>query len=86
MQIKVPFMKRNFHALSWLAHGISPTFFDPMVLVSGIASKSVDLMHFHDWFMVLVQQFFDPMVLDRGIVEGPRLYKRKKIIWQSIIE
>jgi len=28
-----------------------------MVLVRGIASKSVDLMHFHGWFMVLVQQF-----------------------------
>jgi len=44
-----------------------------MVLVRGIASKSVDLTHFHGWFMVLVQQFFDPMVLDRGIVEGLRL-------------
>jgi len=54
MQRKVPFMKRKVHALSWLAHGISPTVFDPMVLVCGIASKSVDLMHFHGWFMVLV--------------------------------
>ena len=44
-----------------------------MVLVCGIASKSVDLTYFHGWFMVLVQQFFDPMVLDRGIVEGLRL-------------
>ena len=42
MQRKVPFMKRKVHALSWLAHGISPTVFDPMVLVRGIASKSVD--------------------------------------------
>lgn len=55
MQRKVPFMKRKVHALSWLAHGISLTVFDPMVLVRGIASKSVDLMHFHGWFMVLVQ-------------------------------
>ena len=54
MQRKVPFMKRKVHALSWLAHGISPTVFDPMVLVHGIASKSVDVMHFHGWFMVLV--------------------------------
>jgi len=53
-QRKVPFMKRKVHALSWLAHGISPMVFDPMVLVCGIASKSVDLTHFHGWFMVLL--------------------------------
>jgi len=57
MQRKVPYMKRKVHALSWLAHGISPIVFDPMVLVRGIASKSVDLTHFHGWFMVLVRQF-----------------------------
>jgi len=50
-------MKRKVHALSWLAHGISSTFFDPMVFFRGIASKSVDLTHFHGWFMVLVRQF-----------------------------
>ena len=44
-----------------------------MVLVCGISSKSVDLVHFHGLFMVLVQQFFDPMVLDYDIVEGLRL-------------
>ena len=44
MQRKVPFMKRKVHTLSWLAHGISPIVFDPMVLVHGIASKSVDLV------------------------------------------
>jgi len=54
MHRKVPFMKRKVHTLSWLAHGIYPTVFDPMVLVRGIASKSVDLMHFHGWLMVLV--------------------------------
>jgi len=42
MQIKVPFMKIKVHTLSWLAHGINLTVFDPMVLVRGIASKSVD--------------------------------------------
>jgi len=57
MQRKVPFMQEKVHALSWLVHGISATVFDPMVLVRGIASKSVDLMHFHGWFMVLVRQF-----------------------------
>jgi len=41
MQRKVPFMKRKVHALSWLAHGISTTVFDPMVLVRGNVSKSV---------------------------------------------
>jgi len=56
MQRKVPFMKRKVHALSWLAQGISLTVFDPMVLVRGIASKGVDLTHFHGWFMVLVRQ------------------------------
>jgi len=35
------FMQRKVHALSWLAHGISPRVFDPMVLVRGIASKCV---------------------------------------------
>jgi len=35
-------MQRKVHTLSWLAHGISLTVFDPMVLVRGIASKSVD--------------------------------------------
>ena len=53
----VMYPKVFIHALSWLVHGISPTVFDPMVLVCGIASKSVDLTHFHDWYMVLVQQF-----------------------------
>jgi len=57
MKRKVPFMKRKVHALSWLAHGISLTVFDPMVLVRGIATKSVDITHFHGWFMVLVRQF-----------------------------
>ena len=42
MQRKIPFMKRKVHALSWLAQGISPIVFDPMVLVSSVASKSVD--------------------------------------------
>ena len=42
MQRKVYFMWGKVHALSWLVHGISPTVFDPMVLVRGIASKSVD--------------------------------------------
>ena len=48
------FHVEKIHALSWLVHGISPTVFDPMVLVRGIASKSVDLTHFHGWLMVLV--------------------------------
>jgi len=48
-----------------------------MVLVHGIASKSVDLMHFHGWFMVLVQQFFYPMVVDHGIVEGLKNIKEE---------
>ena len=52
-------MKRKIHALSWLAHGISPTVFGHMVLVHGVASKSVDPKYWvHDivllWFWNVV--------------------------------
>jgi len=66
MQRKVPFMKRKVHSLSWLVHGISLTVFENMVLVRGIASKSVDPKYWvHGiellWFLV------------RGIMKGLRL-------------
>jgi len=57
---KVPFMKRKVHALSWLAHGISPTVFDPTVLVRGIASKSVDPKY---WVHGIVLLWFWTVVL-----------------------
>jgi len=63
MQRKVPFMKRKVHALSWLAHGISPTVFDPMVLVRGIASKSVDPKY---WVHGIVLLWFWTVVLRKA--------------------
>ena len=60
MQRKVYFMCRKVHALSWLVHGISPTVFDPMVFVRGIASKSVDPKY---WVHGIVLLWFWPVVL-----------------------
>ena len=60
MQRKVYFMWRKVHTLSWLVHGISPTVFDPMVLVRGIASKSVDPKY---WVHGIVLLWFWTVVL-----------------------
>ena len=60
MQRKIYFMWRKVHALSWLVHGISLTVFDPMVLVCGIASKSVDPKY---WVHGIVLLWFWTVVL-----------------------
>ena len=60
MQRKVYFMWRTVHLLSWLVHGISLIVFDPMVLVRGIASKSVDPKY---WVHAIVLLWFWTVVL-----------------------
>ena len=47
----------------WLVHGISPTVFDPMVLVRGLASKRVEPKY---WVRGIVSQWFWSMVLSEA--------------------